>query len=126
MSHDNDNFDDLFIDESDAFDTSLVKTILQKHIQFTSKGELLPLQSFSSMDGKKKLLLVLLSRKVLAYRKMAEERIGPKDIENITGLPHGTVTSALAALVKERLVRTEKGKYWIPNFALTELKKMLA
>lgn len=124
MSDKIDDFDDLFVNESEVFDTKLVKGILENFVNFTQNGDILLKRPFNELDVKKKLLIVLLSRKVLGFRKIAEESIGPKEVERLTGLPHSSVTMQLVNLVKNRLARSEKGKYWIPNHALSELEAM--
>lgn len=120
-----DNFDDLFVNEDDVFDKKLTKEILQRYVQFTKREEILTNESFNELKNKSKMLIIILSKKVLAYRKGEQERVKPKEIEELTGIPHGSIGHMLPELERSRLLRSEDGKYWIPNYAISLIKKFL-
>lgn len=124
MVEEKDPLDDLFVSEDTAVNNELLKEMLIDYIQMTKEGKIFPLPMFNREKSEKKILLYLLSKKVLSLKlEDVDEKTSPKEIQGFTGLPKGTVNPALRGLAGKRLVTAHSGKYYVPNFAVSQIKE---
>jgi hypothetical protein len=126
MAEDNkDALDALFVQEADI-SNEVLRDLLVNYIQFTSEGKIFTKPEFAELPNKKKILIILLSRKVLKLKiNLGEETVGT-EIMNSTGLTRGSVYPALRELEAARLVTSKDGKYWIPSYAISNVKQLFS
>lgn len=118
-----DVFDKLFVDES-AWNKELVLEILEPYIKLTKEGSIIPLSEFHNLSNEKKLVLVVLSRKVLAAKNITAEAVSPTEVQNITGLSVGSVNPTLTALASKGILKNDAGKYSVPNYAIHKIREI--
>jgi hypothetical protein len=119
-----DKFGELFVEEGDI-NESLVRDILVDYIRLTKEGGIIPLEEFNELKNDNKILIILLARRVLALRGISSDIVSPKEVQDASGLPKGTVNPTLKSLEAKRFVTNHKGKYKIPNHAITKLKSLI-
>ena len=119
----NEPLDDLFVDETATPDKGLLRDILKKYVQLTASGEIHFLPSYDTLkNAQQKILIILLSKKAISLKTGSPEKIAPKEIQTISGLPKGTVNPTLTALEEKKAARSENGFYFVPNYAVTRIK----
>ncbi|MBU0471132.1 MAG: hypothetical protein KKF65_00780 [Nanoarchaeota archaeon] len=117
-----DTFDDLFV-EKDELNEEILKEILVGRIKMTSEGDIIFQKDF---EPKTAILIYLLANKVFLTRKIREaETAGPKEIHHKTGVAEGTVKKYVRDMQKDRLLIGKNGKYFVPNHALSKVKKLV-
>jgi len=95
----------------------------------TESGRVVLKPGFGGLNARNKLLAYLLGRKAaVLLGKMDVEAASPKDVQQETGMPTGTVNPKLRELLHDRLVSsTETSEYYIapPQLlhALEELER---
>lgn len=119
-----DIFDELFVDEGEV-NKEFIHGILINYIRMSKDGGIIPLEKYNYLNNDRKILVVLLSKRVLAIKGISSDFASPREIQELTGLPKGTVNPTLRLLESRRLVISEGGKYKVPNHSITRLKAML-
>jgi hypothetical protein len=120
----NDEFQELFVDESEVIDKVVLKNLLLSYVKLTKEGSFLPEDAFHKLDNTQKVAIFLLSRKVIAIKGfIAEESVGPKDIAAGSGIPEGSVKSTLFNQ-DNKLFKNTNGKYWIPNYNIGKVRQL--
>ena len=95
----------------------------------TESGRVVIKPGFSRLSARNKLLAYLLGRKAAVLLGKADiEAVAPKDIQQETGMPTGTVNPKLRELLQDRLVSsTKSSEYYVAppqlNQAIAELEK---
>jgi DNA-binding MarR family transcriptional regulator len=119
----NEEFKDLFVNESQPLDKELLSKTLKPFIQLTEKGDISFKEEFFHLTPKEKIVVYILVKKVLKEAKIIdEEMIGVKVISDYTGIAYGTVGRNLRELVKEGILKQDKNKYYFPNYSLFKVK----
>jgi len=118
-----DELDELFVDESETVDKQTLRDILKGRVQLTKAGEIHLLPTCDKLNAKPRILLYLLGKKALSVKLASTELTPPKEIYENTGLPGGTVYPYLRELEKSRLVSSQNGEYFIPNYAIRKIKE---
>lgn len=120
-----DVLEELFVDRSTVLDQTVLKDMLKDRVQLTKEGSVILLSPFHNLKADQKVLLVLLAKKVLKIKVGTEERLTPKEIIDITGLPRGTVAPNVRNLEVGGYIRSENGAYWVPDSLIFKAKQML-
>lgn len=120
-----DVLEELFVDRSTILDQKVLKDLLINYIQLTKEGGILPTSDFQNLNRHQKVLIVLLARKALRIKIGSEEKLTPKEIVEITGMPVGTVAPTVTDLKSDGYVRSEEGAYWIPDSLVFRTKQKL-
>lgn len=119
--------DSLIVDEKEAIDTDLLASTIRGVIKFTKDGEIIFEKKFYELKGYKKILIYLLGRKVIIIKKLKEsfsEEVTPKDIADILGIPPKSITK-YASIELKGIIKSEKGKYKVPNYNLHKCSEVL-
>lgn len=119
-----DEFDELFVDEDAVLDKNAIKEILKGYVQLTRGGGIIPNEDFQKLKNPQKIIIVLLAKKVFSIREGTSEETTPKEVENLTGIPRGSVTKVMPDLERDRIAKSKDGKYWIPNYSIVKVKEM--
>lgn len=124
MTDKGDALDALFVQEADI-SNEVLRDLLVKYVQFSPEGKIFTKAEFTGLPNKQKILVILLSKKVLKLKISTAEETTGVDVINATGLTRGSVYPALRELQeKDRMVTSREGKYWIPNYAINNVKQM--
>ncbi|MBI5301112.1 MAG: hypothetical protein HY868_03170 [Chloroflexi bacterium] len=107
--------------------TQLVKMVLPFAAIDPEKGRVHPKAPFDELNAKHKVLVYLLARLALSALPDAKTSaaVSPKEVEDETGLPGGTVRPKLTQLEKERLVIRNEGGYYVTSAILHRAFKEL-
>jgi hypothetical protein len=90
------------------------------------KDPLDELYDFDTLPSWKKMLVFLVCRKAMLLREVvSDERIGPKEISKSIGINEASARDISRNKFTKKLVKGEKGKYYIPNFKLKSVKEVL-
>ncbi len=122
-AEDKDALDALFVQEADI-SNEVLRDLLVNYVQFTSEGKIFTKSEFADLLNKKKILVILLSRKVLKLKINMDEETAGTEIMSSTGLARGSVYPALRELETARLVTSKDGKYWIPSYAINNVRQL--
>jgi len=118
-----DEFDELFVE--DRLDKKIVVEALKPYIRFTPSGELQYPEAYGELTILKKIIVQLLSNKVLALRKIIEnEGIQRKDLLDIIGCKAQTFDGQLYGHLKG-VIKSDNGVLKIPNYNVYKAKKLL-
>jgi hypothetical protein len=118
-----DELEELFIEEDESVNRKTLRDILVRYIQLTKDGGIFFLPTFSKLNVKQKILVYLLAKKAINIKLGKEELTSPKEIQEATGHPKGTINPTLIELVKERLLKNVEGKYKVPNYSIETIKE---
>jgi len=121
----NNALDELFVQEPEI-SKEILRDLLIKYVQLSDEGKIFTKPEFSSLSAKKQVLIILLSKKVLKLKINLEEETTGADIISLTGLARGTVYPTLRDLEKDRLVASKEGKYWVPNYSISNVKQLFS
>ncbi len=119
---DEENFDDLFVEKNELLDKKVVKGILKDYVELTKEGDIFLKEPFHKLSNEKKIFVLLLARKVLSLTVGKEELTAPKEIQDITGMPRGSCNPKLTELEEKRFLKSENGKYFVPNYAISKIR----
>ena len=119
-----DILDKLFVDEN-AVNKELIFDILADYIQLTNNGSIVFLGNFNGLTNEKKIVLIMLARKVLALKGITTEFLSPSEVQNIVGLPKGTVNPTMTVLASNGYLRNDGGKYHVPNYAIIRIRDFI-
>lgn len=129
----NDPLDVLFVNERSMLDRQLLAEAVRPYatifmdengfeINFTESGE--------GLTAREKLLVFLLARKAVNLRNsmlLAKEAATPKEIEETSHIPGGTIRPVLKRLLDEKLVQQDsEGAYFVGNRSLRQIHGLLA
>lgn len=120
-----DVLDDLFVEESNI-SNDVLKDLLIGYVQFSKEGKIFTKPEFSNLQNRKKVLIILLSKKVMKIKIGLEEETYGKEIITSTGLTRGSVYPLLREMEGDRLVTSKDGKYWIPNYSIHNVKQLFS
>jgi hypothetical protein len=121
--------DDLLIDREQV-NEELLREVLLPYIGIDAdRKEIVPKQQWNSLNADRKVLIYLLARKamvVLPTVQLEIEGALPKDIEDSTGIPGGTLRPKLRNLKRLGLLTQDReGRYYVPSHALSQMNELL-
>lgn len=119
---------DKLIVEKNANEISLelLASVLHNFVRFTKQGEIIFDGAFYKLPEWKKIVVYLLSRKVISIKKLIEpfeEGVGSGEISELTGVPQKAVSRDLSTKLKT-VTRNESGKYKIPNYNIHQCAEL--
>lgn len=120
--------EDLVVDVVEL-DCELVRTVLLNYIRIDrTTGEVIPLAAWDNTRNEVRIILYLLARRAIHALGLPQPQVAatPREIEQATGIPGGTVRPALQRLRRDRLVsKVENNGYLIPNTATSRVRVRL-
>lgn len=123
-----DALDKLIVDEEEAPSLKLLAELILRYLKFNKKsGEIIFNEEFYKLTELQKILVYLLGRKVIVIKRLQkdfDEKITPKEIENILGIKGSSVRKYISVDLKN-LAKAESKKYFIPNYNLYKCKEKL-
>lgn len=118
-----DALDVLFVQESEI-SGEVLRDLLVKYVQLSGDGKIFTKPEFTSLQAKKQIMVILLSKKVLKMKMNIEEETAGVEIMSATGMARGTVYPYLRELERERLIVSKDGKYWVPSYSIGNVKQL--
>jgi len=109
--------------DAEEIDRASLARVLHDYVGIDSKsGKIIQKASFNKLSARQKLLAFLLGKKVAKLLgKLDIELTSPKNIQDETGIPKGTVNPKLRELVDNRLVsQTKEGEYYIESHQILD------
>jgi len=124
-----DALDKLIVDENENPDINLLAKIISEYIRFDKKtGEIIFQKEFYGLKDLQKFLIFLLGRKTILIKKLKDsfnEKISPKEISEVLGIKAATLRKYVSSDLKN-IVKSEDGKYFVPNYNLYKCEEKLA
>ncbi len=118
-----DPYDGLFVEEQEPKEE--IANTIKKFIKFSKNGEIIYGDSYSSLNGKQKVLLHILISKVLAARNLKEqEGFKVQEINKMTGISIKSIEGYVYGQLK-MYVQSDAGRVFIPNYRIKEVIKTL-
>lgn len=111
-------------------DKKLVAETLMPYLQLDQDScDIRPTKEWKQLSQEQKILSYLLARKAMValHFNIAEEAVKASEVIGATGLKSGTVYPALRNLLDDGVIsQSKEGKYFVPNYAITQIKSMLS
>lgn len=124
-----DPLDELVVksEEVEGENRKILARILKPHVQIDpEKGTIYFVKQPSNLNTKEQVLVVLLAKLALAQKNPDISPITtPKELEEISGLPGGTVRPKLGELVKEKVIAKSSVGYYIEAVNLYKARAVL-
>jgi uncharacterized membrane protein (UPF0136 family) len=115
----------LLVDENDVAREELASG-LAPFVQITKQGGLLPLEPFEGLNSANKVLTLLLAIKAMRMLELRDnERVGPAELTEMSGMAAGTVRPKLSALASNRLIAKDGPEYWITTLGARKALQVL-
>jgi hypothetical protein len=124
-----DPLDDLVVktEEVEGENRKILAKILIPHIQIDpEKGTIYFIKQPSNLNTKEQVLIVILAKLAMAQKNQDITPITtPKEIEEISGLPGGTVRPKLSDLLKGKIIEKSSVGYYIEARNLYKARAIL-
>ncbi len=120
--------EELFTDASSNIDPAELLALLKPFIAINRENKkVIFTPSGLTVSATKKIILFLLSKKVLKLLSLIEqESVSPSEMKDefSRNMPSGTIDSTLKRLSDSGLVQGEEGKYFVPDFNFVKIKEL--
>ncbi|KKS96463.1 MAG: hypothetical protein UV73_C0010G0048 [Candidatus Gottesmanbacteria bacterium GW2011_GWA2_43_14] len=108
---------------TEELDRKKLAELLDGYCAISKDGQIRPISNFPQLDSTSKVLAIILAQKAAKTLGLVEtDQISPSSIEEISGLPGGTVRVKLMELRQQRIVDSTKGSYSIPNHSIIHVR----
>ncbi len=128
MKIEKDPLDKLIVDEDENPNAELLAELVSPYFRFSkNSGEIIFNEEFYKLKDWQKVLIYLLGRKVIFIKKLQKdfnEKISPKEISECLNIPQKSITKYASKELKD-IIKSEKGKYFVPNYNLYKCKEKL-
>ncbi|MBN1161280.1 MAG: hypothetical protein JXA17_04985 [Dehalococcoidales bacterium] len=113
--------------DREELDRGMLATVLADLVYIDkSSGGIVLTRKAAQFSKKIQLLVYLAGRKAAkALNIIDKEESTPSAIQLALGMSGGTVRGQLSILAKERLVSNTRGSYFLPNYAVEQVKNLL-
>lgn len=120
-------FEKFIVDENTPLDRELVAEIVEPFLESIGKNKVIRYKDrFESSSFWIKIGIYLCIRKIMVESEIInEEKVGPKEISEDTGINYGTVRDISRDKILKKFVSKEESKYYIRNHDLKKFKKLL-
>lgn len=118
---------DLLVDEDELNEDILVET-LQPYLGIGDQtGSLIFEKKFDDLNSEQKTLVSMLALKAMHELDIREEeKIGPTELADLTGISEGTIYPKVSGLEKEGLLeKDDEGRYWVPNHKIKRVQNQV-
>ncbi len=122
MTNMNDPLDKLFVSESQAVDRSSLAELLSPFLSINRENQSFDFSGkFHELSNAEKILLVLAGIKARNLVLNTEDKISPSEIIKMEIAPEGSIKATLKGLLESKDIKSEKGKYSLPNYKLSQV-----
>jgi len=112
--------------DGDAIRDEILAGLLRDRVQLAAPNGIVFRSTAVPLSVRSRVLIGILGGAALhrlGHRRFVS--VSPKELEDLIGVPGGTVRPALRELVSRRLVRAENGRYQIPSYAIDDVRRAL-
>jgi DNA-binding transcriptional ArsR family regulator len=118
--------DDVFVDEEEMNEKLIAEVLCERVNIGQNEGQIYFENEFENLNAARKLGTVLVARKAVEHRDVVEDqKVGPSELAEITGMKKGTVDPALKKLREKNLAKSDNGSYYVPNPNLSKMKDFI-
>ena len=114
----------LVVSESQAVDKQDLADLLLPYVSINKESKELDFsQSFRELTNVDKIFILLSALKARNLILEIDEKTSPSDIIKIEIMPAGSVKATLKSLLDSNEIKSEKGKYFLPNYKIQQVVK---
>ena len=118
----NDPLASLLVSESQSIDKASLAELLSPYLLINKESKSLDFSGgFWELPNAEKILLVLAGVKARSLTLETEDRITPSEIIKMDIAPAGSVKATLKNLLESKDIKSEKGRYYLPNYKLPQV-----
>ncbi len=125
----NNPLEELYTDSNNHVDPKMLLEILRPFIRINRESKKVIFTTNGiKLTSNNKILVFLLTKKAMWLLKdQLSELVVPKEIKDEfnKNIPFGTIDVNLKRLSDKGLIKNDQGKYFVPDFNLPEIEKML-
>jgi len=112
----------LFVSESQAIDRQELAELLSPFLSINKENQNLDFSGkFHELPNAEKILLVLAAIKARSLVLGTEDKISPSEIIKMEVAPEGSIKGTLKALLESKDIKSDNGKYSLPNYKLSQV-----
>lgn len=118
----NDPLESLFVSESETVDKAELAKLLAPYLLINKESQSFDFKAdFWSLPNAEKILIVLAGIKAKSLFLNTEDKISPSEIIKMDIAPEGSVKITLKNLLGSKEIKSEKSKYYLPNYKLPQI-----
>ena len=122
MENTNDPLNKLFVSESQAVDRHELAELLSLFLSINKETGIFDFSGkFHELSNAEKVLLVLAGIKARSLVLGTEDKISPSEIIKMEIAPEGSIKATLKALLESKDIKSDSGKYSLPNYKLSQV-----
>lgn len=116
----------LFVSGSQAFNEADLYSLLLPYLSIDKDShEIIFTQQFQGLNNTYKILIFLAAIKAKSLHLKTSDEVSPSDIIKTEIMPVGSVKATLKLLSDSKEIRSNKGKYSLPNYKISQLSASL-
>lgn len=118
----NDPLQKLFVTESQAVNKKDLADLLSQYVSINRETQAMDFSGqFGKLPNAEKILIVLLAVKARSIFLETDDKITPSEIIKMEIAPTGSVKATLKVLLKNKEIKSEKGRYSLPNYKFLQV-----
>jgi len=118
----NDPLESLFVSESETVDKAELAKLLAPYLLINKESQSFDFKAdFWSLPNAEKILIILAGIKAKSLFLNTEDKISPSEIIKMDIAPEGSVKITLKNLLGSKEIKSEKSKYYLPNYKLPQI-----
>ncbi len=122
MTENTDPLQKLFVSESQAVNRQELAELLSPYLSINKETQSFEFSgNFMALPNAEKILLVLAAVKARSLFLGTEDKISPSEIIKLEIAPVGSVKGTLKTLLDSRDIKSEGGKYSLPNYKVSQV-----
>lgn len=122
MTNANDPLSKLFVSESQAVDRQELSELLSPFLSINKENQTFDFSGkFHERSNIEKVLLLLAGIKARSLVLGTDDKISPSEIIKMEIAPEGSIKGTLKLLLTARDIKSENGKYSLPNYKLSQV-----
>ena len=112
----------LLVSESQTVDKAELAQLLAPYLLINKESKSLDFSgAFRDLPNAEKILIVLAGVKARSLTLGTEDRITPSEIIKMEVAPEGSVKITLKNLLESKDIKSEKSRYYLPNYKLSQI-----
>lgn len=112
----------LVVSESQDINRQELSDLLLPYVTINKEAQGLDFtKSFRELPNLKKILVLLAAFKARNLVLGIEEKVSPSEVMKMDIMPEGSVKTALKSLLEDGEIKSDKGKYYLPNYKIPRL-----
>lgn len=122
MTNANDPLNKLFVSESQGVDRPELAELLSPFLSINKENQTFDFSGkFHECSNVEKILLLLAGIKARSLVLGTDDKISPSEIIKMEIAPVGSIKGTLKLLLKTKDIKSENGKYSLPNYKLSQV-----